>query len=81
MTNFFWPGNSADFNPIKNVWAMLKAGVFNFIRKPKKKNELKNFLKRQWKKDEINGKHKKLIDSFGKRLEELKKKNFQKIDY
>ncbi len=77
---FFWPGNSPDLNPIENAWSKLKLEVIK--KKPKTAKNLKMLIRKEWKLQQKNGYHKLLIDSFKKRMKELKKKkNFEITDY
>ena len=78
---FFWPGNSPDMNPIEHAWAQLKVQIFKKREKIQTKNDFKRILKYEWEKQKKNGFHLSLINSFKKRIIELKKKEFKNTKY
>ncbi len=76
--SFFWPGNSPDLNVIENAWSRLKTGIDQLKKPPKTKTGLKIALNKIWNQHRENG---TLVKSFGRRMEELKKKRFKQTKY
>ena len=66
----FWPGNSADLSPIENVWSVLKLKIFD-KGTPNTVRTAKSRIKKFFRNFEIE-KCEKLVNSFWKRVEELK---------
>lgn len=56
----WWPANSSDLNPIENVWQLLKWRLAK--RFPKTDAEVKQYLKEEWEKIEVDD-YKKYITS------------------
>ena len=48
-----WPGNSADLNPIENVWALMSAKIRK--QKPKSMLELMKTIEKVWMDGGYNG--------------------------
>ena len=80
LKTLFWPPNSPDLNPIENIWDYLNKQV----RKHKKiflnENELWEVIQEKWYSipAEIVSKH---FISMTKRLQVLKRNNFETINY
>ena len=72
-----WPGNSPDFNPIENVWKVLKDEVAKL--RPKSKPELIKCIREIWQNcPKIKETAEKAIESMPKRLKlALKAKGYQ----
>ncbi len=63
-------------NVIENAWSTLKAKISGTKPFPKNENQLKKALRKFWHEEQKNGNHEKLVRSFERRIEALKKKNF-----
>ena len=73
-----WPANSPDLSPIENLWGFLKVKVAK--RSPATVSDLKMILKEEW--ENISLEYlQSLVRSMPKRLQELKIKNGNKINY
>ena len=62
-----WPGNSADLNPIENVWTILKNKVFE--RQPTNAKMLEQAIKEMWVRDISPAYCRNLVESMPRRLE------------
>ena len=73
-----WPANSPDLSPIENLWGFLKVKVAK--RSPATVSDLKMILKEEC--ENISVEYlQSLVRSMPKRLQELKIKNGNKINY
>lgn len=73
-----WPANSADLNPIENIWGIMKVKISQ--RNPKNVEELKQFIQEEW--NNINPTTiKNLINSKKNRVKEVIEKKGEKINY
>ena len=69
-----WPGNSADLSPIENVWAMLKASIYE-NGEPKSMQGLKRLVSKFFR-DFGEAVCRRLLEGMPRRFEQLREANF-----